>query len=175
MENSVITFLQRLVAEEQMLIPEPWSLMKLCNVLLELSALLVGKAIALGPPLAPNSNHQSRNFSIMMASALENQRYPVSYYIRTPGTPQSFCETSAHLTVAADNINHNVTIRNCEALRDMYANNSSSDGTGYWNFTFGGSERNNTSGLPQFTVDFDGDCLLDMGLMDYSKVPSNVM
>ncbi|ROW09311.1 hypothetical protein VPNG_05846 [Cytospora leucostoma] len=148
--------------------------MKLFNVLLKLSPFLFGKAIALGPTLAPESNNQSHNFSIMMASALENQRYPVSYFIRTPDTPQSFCGSSTDLTVTANNVDHNVTIRNCEALRDMYANYSSADGNGYWNFTFGASERNNTSGLSQFTVDFDGDCDLKMGLVDYSKVPLSI-
>lgn len=149
--------------------------MKFFNVLLKLSTFPVGNALALGPPLSPDSNYQSHTFSMMKVFALDNQRYPDSYFIRTPDTPQTFCGSSTDLTVTANNINRNVTIRNCEALRDMYADYSSADGNGYWNFTFGASERNNTSGLSQFTVDLDGDCVLKMGLVDYSKVPLNVM
>lgn len=134
--------------------------------LCSLYALIVGLAIASHPEL-------DNTFQSLAAkpAVLINKRYPDSNYIRTPDSPQKYCGDIKNLAVVADNDHHNVTVGNCEALRDMYAINSSADGNGYWNFTFNTSDQHDTGGLPQFTVDFDGDCELKMGLIDYSGTP----
>ncbi|KUI59759.1 hypothetical protein VP1G_07024 [Cytospora mali] len=101
------------------------------------------------------------------STVLLDERYPDSSFVPTPNTPQMLCGDTKNLTVVANEINPNVTIRNCEALRDA-------DGNGYWNFTFDASDRNDTGGLAQFTVNFDGDCEVKFGLLDYMGVPFNV-
>lgn len=143
--------------------------MKFGIFLCSLYALIVGLAIASYPE--PNTTSQSL---ATKPTVFMNKRYPESSYIRTPNSPQIFCGDTENLTVVANNIDHNVTIGNCEALREMYATNSTADGNGYWNFNFNASDQNDTGGLPQFTVDFDGDCELKMGLMDYSGAPLTV-
>jgi hypothetical protein len=132
-------------------------------------ALVVDLAIASHPQ--PNTTCQSL---AAKHTVLINKRYPESNYIRTPNSPQKFCGDIKNLTVVANNDHHNVTIDNCEALREMYAINSTADGNGYWNFIFNTSDQHDTGGLPQFTVDFDGDCGLKLGLVDYSGTPLNV-
>ena len=144
--------------------------MKLAGVLPSLSILWVGMAIA----SLPDTNALTPQKPVTKSVTLLNKRYPDSYYNRTPNMPQAFCGKTKNLMTVINYIDHNVTIHNCLALRDMYAINSTADGNGYWNFAFNASDRNDTGGLPQFTVDFDGDCELKMGLVDYSGVPLNV-
>lgn len=143
--------------------------MKFAN-LPELTALLVDLVIA----FYPDTTSLTAQILITQPAATIDKRYPNSAYTRTPSTPQAFCDDIKVLTVVVNNMDQNVNLRNCVALRDMYAVNSTADGNGYWTFTFGASDRNDTGGLTQFTVDFDGDCKLQMGLVDYSGVPLNV-
>ncbi|ROW01856.1 hypothetical protein VMCG_05560 [Cytospora schulzeri] len=143
--------------------------MKLVSIILSLATVCVGLSIASYPDL----NITTQSLAAKPDVAI-NKRYPESNYIRTPDTPQMFCSDTKNLTIVANNVDQNVTTGNCEGLRDMYAVNSSADGNGYWNFTFGASDRNDTGGLPQFTVDLYGNCELKMGLVEYSGVPLSV-
>lgn len=144
--------------------------MKLTNSLLNLSVLLVGLVFA----SAPDTKMLTPQSLATKPTTLLNKRYPDSHYTRTPNMPQTFCGDTNNLMVVTNSIDHNVTIQNCVALSDMYTINSTADGNGYWNFAFETSDRNDTGSLPQFTVDFDGDCRLKMGLVDYSRVPLKV-
>lgn len=143
--------------------------MKLTSVLLNLSTFFGGLAAA--SHADPRSTLQTL---AAKPAVLINKRYPESNFIRTPDTPQNLCGDIKDLNVVANSIDHNITIGNCEALRDMYVVNSTADGNGYWNFTFGTSDQNDTGGLSQFTVDFYGHCEMNIGLVDYSGVPFDV-
>lgn len=145
--------------------------MKLASIVINLF-LVVGLAVVVdAAPGLTTTTSQSLDASATEFTDLD-KRYPVSFFNRTSDTPQGFCSDTRNLTVVADEFNHNVTIRNCEALRDMYASDTgAADGNGYWDYTFSASDRNDTDGLAQFTVDFNGDCELKVGLLYYSKVP----